>query len=261
MPLLSHLGASQVTRKSILLVLLDVERRHTASLADSPAAGHIGPELADRQGACQEDAHLQDDPTAHPDATSPCGMPDRRPNKTAAPCVNAADLAAKGGPGSDEPTSVAGAAGPCPAGFEFNGKGGAVNNLTARPQPAAAQPQSPAAQPEPQAVEPDLAPPPWHGRRWSFWQGRWHNSWWYRDTAPPTEQPTEPPTAKPKSQAKGGSAAKPTEPPTAKPKPQAKGGSTAKPAAQPELPAAQPKPNPSAAQRTVLLGFQGTTSR
>ena len=51
---------------------------------------------------------------------APCGVPDRRPNKTAAPRVNAADSAAKGGPGSDEPASVAGAT---PAGFEFNGRG------------------------------------------------------------------------------------------------------------------------------------------
>ena len=58
---------------------------------------------------------------------SPVVCPIAAPNKTAAPCVNAADSAAKGGPGFDDPTSMAGATGPCPAGFEFDGKGGAAN--------------------------------------------------------------------------------------------------------------------------------------
>ena len=176
MRLLSRLGTSQVARTSISLVPFDIERQLADSLADSPTDGHIRPELADRQGACQEGAPCQDDPTAHPDAPCPLWCARSPPQQDGGPHVNAADSAAKGGPGSDEQTSMAGATGFCPAGFEFGGKKGAANEPTGvgaelrQPQPppqVAAQPQPPAAQPQPPAAQPESAPPPWHGRWWT----------------------------------------------------------------------------------------------
>ena len=119
-----------IARTSTSLAPFDVEQKLTASLADSPTDGHVRPELADRQGACQEGAPCQDDPTAHPDAPCPLWCARSPPQQDGGPHVNAADSAAKGGPGSDKQTSMAGATGFCPAGFEFGGKKGAANEPT-----------------------------------------------------------------------------------------------------------------------------------